>query len=91
MTKTFSSNTTIPVGITAGCEFSVAVPSGIEGTLSVRWLQNGSEKQFASGDTGQFVAADERVFVNCGDADEIHLVLSGQSTFPFSVTFTNLR
>lgn len=91
MTKTFSSNTTIQVGITEGIGFTVGVPSGLEGTLSVRWLQEGVEKQFYSGGTGEFTSADERYFFNAGDAAEIRLVLTGQTTFPFKVTVNPTR
>lgn len=66
-------------GINSKREFSVAVSGDLGGgTLNVQYgTADSTFTNYAGGDTGAFTAADERVFVQCGETESINLNLSG--------------
>ena len=92
MTYTFSDNGTKTVGVTKGTEFTVAASGTFgSGTLAVNYSVDGGWITYASGDTGSFTEADERIFENVGDTDEIQLVLSGATDPSLNVVVNSKR
>lgn len=90
--NTLAANGSYTVGITKGCSFSVAASGTFgSGTLKVQYAFSGEWKDFDGGDTGDFTEADERVFVNVGDADEVKLVLSGATGPDIDIVVTPQR
>lgn len=76
----FTTNTTALVDMPSGAEFVVACEGTFGGgTFSVKYGSDGSYVAYSSGDTGDFTAAGERVFVNCGDTGKIQVGLSGST------------
>lgn len=67
--------------------------AGVVTALSETALSGGTDGDFASyasGDGGEFAAADERVFVNCGATDKIRFVTADTTTTNATLIVTDL-
>lgn len=87
---TFDQDGSQTVQIEIDDEFSVGVGGDFGGgTLAVKYACKGSTYTFASGTTGSFTAAGERVFRNCGDTKTITITLSGSTSPDLDVSVAN--
>lgn len=81
MTYNLTSDGDTEVAINTSRQFTVAASGNFgSGTLKVQYRVNGGWADYESGDTGDFTAAGERVFVQCGDEHRINLNLASSTS-----------